>query len=363
MLSSMHDDRMYILHLERTILALRAEKAVVQARLDAYKFPVLTLPNEITSEIFIHFLPTYPEPPPLAGLASPTSLTHVCSKWRQVALATPALWRAIKLDPEDEPNEQFRHISDAWIRRSGSLPLSLVLNTDNRNFLHEIFTDPLAMATERCEHVDLWVSLPALPRIGAPMPMLRSLEFAVYTFGDVFTFYEAPQLRNVVLRGRISSLVVLPWIQLTSLTLNYAEVNKCVEILTQTLNLVRCVLIIGDYNPGLDEVTTDGLDLALPRLESLVMKHSGPPEQIDAGFLPSFVVPSLCQLELQEIFLGENPIHELKSFISKSRCTLQEVCILISPDTTADDHDYRSAFPSIPTFTFAFADGSDCDED
>ncbi|KAJ7641164.1 hypothetical protein FB45DRAFT_712335, partial [Roridomyces roridus] len=57
--------------------------------------PVLTLPNEITSEIFVHFLPPYPVCPPMTGLDSPTSLTHICRQWREIALATPKLWRAI----------------------------------------------------------------------------------------------------------------------------------------------------------------------------------------------------------------------------------------------------------------------------
>ncbi|KAJ7897415.1 hypothetical protein B0H13DRAFT_2521789 [Mycena leptocephala] len=60
-----------ILDLERSLSALRDEKALVQERLDAYKYPVLTLPSEIISEIFIHFLPTYPLPP-LIGIFSPS---------------------------------------------------------------------------------------------------------------------------------------------------------------------------------------------------------------------------------------------------------------------------------------------------
>ncbi|KAF7376717.1 F-box domain-containing protein [Mycena sanguinolenta] len=307
------------------------------------------------SRAFVNFLPTYPKPPPLKGLASPTTLTHVCRKWREIALATPALWRAIRLDHNNR-YEQFRLISDAWIRRSGSLPLSIVLHTDNRDFLHGVFTEPLAMATERWEHLNLWVSLPCLPEIGAPLPMLRSLEFAAFTFGEVFTFYEVPQLRNVVLRGLISSLVVLPWIQLTSLTLDYAEPNKCVQILTQTPNLIQCVLILGDYNEELDEVANGGLELALPRLESLVIKHPASWQQNVTGLLQCFAVPSLRRFEVEKSVLGTNPIYQLKSFISRSRCMLQEVCIWISNDhTTADDEAYRSAFPSIPTFAFIVA--------
>ncbi|KAJ6562466.1 hypothetical protein B0H19DRAFT_1144629 [Mycena capillaripes] len=80
-----------ILDLERSLSALRTEKLQVQQRLDSYKYPALTLPNEIVSEIFIHFLPIYPLCPPLTGTLSPTALTQICRQWREIALSTPAL--------------------------------------------------------------------------------------------------------------------------------------------------------------------------------------------------------------------------------------------------------------------------------
>ncbi|KAJ7817961.1 hypothetical protein B0H13DRAFT_2456420 [Mycena leptocephala] len=86
-----------ISHLVHSLFAWRKEKMLAQKRLDSYKYPVLTLPNEIVSEIFIHFLPAYPEYPPLTGLLSPTLLTHICRKWQEIVLGTPALWSAISV--------------------------------------------------------------------------------------------------------------------------------------------------------------------------------------------------------------------------------------------------------------------------
>ncbi|KAJ7358337.1 hypothetical protein DFH08DRAFT_665308, partial [Mycena albidolilacea] len=77
---------------ERSLSALRAEQDLVQERLDAYKYLILTLPPEIPSEIFIHFLPPCPDAPLMTGLDSPTNLTQICSQWRQIALTNPALW-------------------------------------------------------------------------------------------------------------------------------------------------------------------------------------------------------------------------------------------------------------------------------
>ncbi|KAJ7265435.1 hypothetical protein B0H12DRAFT_1011431, partial [Mycena haematopus] len=71
--------------------------AVAQELSATATFPFLTLPVEITTEIFILSLPQF------AGLgwdrsvrqygnAVPISLTLVCRTWRNIALATPALW-------------------------------------------------------------------------------------------------------------------------------------------------------------------------------------------------------------------------------------------------------------------------------
>jgi len=113
-----------ILDLERAISALRIEKAPVQARLDSYKYPVLTLPNEIVSEIFIHFLPNYPLCPPLSGPLSPTLLIQICREWREIALTTPALWRAISISENVAPSIRRLRVAD-MLRRSGSCPLSI----------------------------------------------------------------------------------------------------------------------------------------------------------------------------------------------------------------------------------------------
>ncbi|KAJ7871596.1 hypothetical protein B0H13DRAFT_1634204 [Mycena leptocephala] len=115
-----------ISHLERSLSALREERILAQERLDSYKYPVLTLPNEIVSEIFIHFLPTYPLFPPLTGLLSPTLLTRICRRWREIALGTPALWSAIRASYYDGiPLKQKAHIFDIWLRRSRFCPLFL----------------------------------------------------------------------------------------------------------------------------------------------------------------------------------------------------------------------------------------------
>ncbi|KAJ7719977.1 hypothetical protein B0H14DRAFT_3628667, partial [Mycena olivaceomarginata] len=81
---------------QRSLPALLSEQKLVPERINSYN-SVLTLPTEITIEIFINFLPTYPLGQPLTGPDSPTTLTRICRDWRDIALVTPGLWRAISL--------------------------------------------------------------------------------------------------------------------------------------------------------------------------------------------------------------------------------------------------------------------------
>ncbi|KAJ7257017.1 hypothetical protein C8J57DRAFT_1649148, partial [Mycena rebaudengoi] len=81
-----------ILSLQKSLDAARRQRENLQSRLDDRPYPVLTLPVEITSEIFIHFLPKYPLCPPLTGLLSPALLGQIFRKWREIAFNTPGLW-------------------------------------------------------------------------------------------------------------------------------------------------------------------------------------------------------------------------------------------------------------------------------
>ncbi|KAF7376864.1 F-box domain-containing protein [Mycena sanguinolenta] len=347
-----------ILDLERSLSALRTERARVRERLNDYKYPVLTLPNEVTSEIFMCFIPAYPVAPPLIGIDSPTTLTHVCRQWRNVALATPMLWSAIEFDDDVYERTVLRCILADWIKRSRSCRLSISVYIDDDEFLKEMLGDP---STVRWEHLQLkgWVNSPF--EIDSPLPMLHSLDFELYgvsTHGLIF--HDAPpHLRTAVLYGR-GIPAGLPWVQLTCLTLAVVPTDECVVILAQTLNLVRCVVSL-DGEPELDGLTPGKVDL--PFLESLVLRDNAETYQTATEeFLDLFVVPALSTLDVDEIFLREDLIARLQSLISRSGCRLQEVCIRGRLATTVGSR-FRQAFPSIPTFSFPVAYEGKSDED
>ncbi|KAF7335598.1 F-box domain-containing protein [Mycena venus] len=316
--------------LEHSISVLRAQKALVQERLDSYTYPVLTLPNEITSEIFIHFLPTYPLYPPLTGLLSPNLLAQICRTWREIALATPALWSAISLSFYSRHYKQESHISQMWLDRSGCRPLSIKIFTDG------IYTPsrplevigPVNSQRARWEYLKLVLSQSFTFILEGPMPTLRQLDFELE--------YSDPPVDFIACAA---SRVMLPWSQLTALTLQMVYLRECVPILQQTPNLMYCKLdLVLDPEPDvLPEVR-------LPLLESLILNDDGEPI---LGYLDTFVVPALRHLEIPELELGKNPTDTLSSFVSKSGCKLQDLRITGLLSIIRDVREYRRAFPSI----------------
>ncbi|KAF8178159.1 hypothetical protein K438DRAFT_1844683 [Mycena galopus ATCC 62051] len=313
-----------ILNLERSLPELRAEQAIAQKRLDSYIYPVLTLPNEITSEIFIHFLPPYPICPPLIGMLSPTHLTHICSKWRAVALATPGLWRAIGIYPSHVRRKYISLIYNAWLSRSGSCPLSVEIDEDDTIGVHptEVLST-LISHRARWEYLLLIVddhSEDSLNQIKGPIPLLRHIELAYPSHSAPFNLGDLPQLRSVIMNEGTALRVTLPWAQLISLTLCWVEPTVCLPILQQTTRLIHCVLYLPHH-----DFQSAGISITLPCLESLVLRN-GYGVKDSKGFLATLVVPALLRLDFQQRIFGSNPIDSLTSFISTSDCKLlQEV--------------------------------------
>ncbi|KAK6977957.1 F-box domain-containing protein [Favolaschia claudopus] len=350
MLTSLEADRRripvletQILELQQALLALQTEKDVVQSRLDGYRYPVLTLPNEIISEIFLCFIPSYPHPPPLAGSTSPTLLTHICRTWREIAIAIPQLWRALDFTDEAPiiPLEQQKHLGALWIERSkaclicvrliGSLPA----------------LSALVPYMPRCEHLSLSLNALCSSMLYSSMPLLRVLGVDLMDVNEGYThcrltFCDTPKLHTVVLKSFIINHIDLPWSQLTSLSLIDAFARETEIILRQTPHLVHLAV---------DFLSRDSLDdnPVYPDIELLHVQICNLHSELGSPypeFFHSLVTPSLEHLQLSGGFVEQdNHIDSLNSFISKSGCKLSHLLI---KGQYAVTETYCEAFPSIP---------------
>ncbi|KAJ6488121.1 hypothetical protein C8R47DRAFT_940560, partial [Mycena vitilis] len=83
-----------IAHYKSLIRELKGKRQAAQRSLDSIVYPVLTLPPEITSEIFTCCLPSSADGRWNSADTdeAPLLLLHICRTWRKIVISTPALW-------------------------------------------------------------------------------------------------------------------------------------------------------------------------------------------------------------------------------------------------------------------------------
>ncbi|KAJ7896057.1 hypothetical protein B0H14DRAFT_547740 [Mycena olivaceomarginata] len=171
-----------------------------------------------------------------------------------------------------------------WLTRSRCLPLHLHFNYD---FAPARAAEALASVVPhraRWEYLNLHhFPTSHLHILEGPMPLLRRLDRLSRDHTTTkFTCHRAPLLRAAFLNDTAAESVVLPWAQLTSLTLDWMFSQECVTILQQTPNLVHCELaLLSDDD--------DEESIILSSLRSLTLDGGG----LVSRFLKSLFVPSM----------------------------------------------------------------------
>ncbi|KAJ7645140.1 hypothetical protein DFH06DRAFT_1301156 [Mycena polygramma] len=306
------DLRTQLSRLDMLIASLTAERQRLQAQSDAIVYPVLSLPTEITMEIFLRCLPSQPRLP--CPSIVPLLLTQICHRWREIALDTQSLWQSLIFKDRQVSVELLR----LWLYRSGALPLNLSLQC----------WDPLRVGTlieAIMPHSHHWQDM----KLGLPLtsfgdlnlrhtsfPLLRAISLDTIQWrGDdestaTVLVWDAPSLREVHVSTFPKIKIGVPWPQLTALTLRTdVEFMECLSFLRGCLNLVNLtVRTIGpaafhadilalDSLQSLDCNISDGADtlmqyLALPRLERLAIADTCEVEH--ASVLTAFIIRSAC---------------------------------------------------------------------
>ncbi|KAJ7353263.1 hypothetical protein DFH08DRAFT_856366 [Mycena albidolilacea] len=259
-----------ILELDRTLNSLKEEKDSLRDRLATYTYPVLTLPNEIVSEIFIQFLPTFPQYPPPIGLLSPYLLCQICRKWRNIALATPALWSVISLSFRKAGRvlQKLRYLQTS-IERSGSCRLSLKLGTSLDQEYLAVLNHAVINHFHRVEYLDLssWSGFEFPTDTELSLPCLRGLKLG-YCIEELITPLVTPLLQHVILRtfDALPSST-FPWFQLTVITVLWMKLDEYSYLVNQLVNVVHCRLRIyptGNLSLG---------DITLAHLKTFILEN------------------------------------------------------------------------------------------
>ena len=177
--------------------------------------PIARLPPEILSHIFsFHAIENPPNPPGLGWI----TVTHVCHRWRQVALADPNLWSTVAFNLGTEWAEEMLARSKAAL-----ISYNRDLSSQPSTFRRKTSLDDEVVLREHLSHVrqlNLFgyaASLaPAARALTTPAPHLESLKLSsaprlglrepcLTLPSDLFA-HDAPKLRHVTLFG-----CAVPW--------------------------------------------------------------------------------------------------------------------------------------------------------
>ncbi|KAJ6509130.1 hypothetical protein DFH09DRAFT_1436762 [Mycena vulgaris] len=321
----------------RLIHLAAARKPIVES-LKSVSYPVVTLPPEITAEIFLHYVDSphiggsglgLPHPPREGGYG-PLLLASICRAWRNVALALRPIWFCMHLDSGPDTISMTESLLEYWIPRAGSHPLDITLGSTMGTNLLCALVAPYSLQWESFScALQTPITFPS-ELIRGRMPLLRKLQLSLSATEEamaqptmVTTFDDAPQLREVHLVDFTLQWISLPWVQLTTLNLTGQDPTQCVEMLHQTPNLET--LTVDLPFPA----TAPVVPLRLAHLHTLKFYET----QADLDLLDHLILPALAHLELA--MLSTPVLPQLSAFLVRSACALQSISMLTTASRPA----------------------------
>ncbi|KAF7335363.1 F-box domain-containing protein [Mycena sanguinolenta] len=308
---------------------LHETRIILQFQLDSLVYPILTLPVEIISEIFIHCLPVGNAKVTLAH--APFVLLKICRRWREIALTTPRLWATLDanvvslrngLCPGSSPSSAgWINLATGWLSRARHNPLSVTLRHPPEEDVEcDIFQPDFAFI--KCISHQARISrnftagqFPLLKRlvIGPAVPG-KDLEVNSLAF-----FADAPKLRELVLSGPLFipvSDVSLPWKQLTAFSGHNFALNDFLIFSVWLRTWNAATFLSGSM--GIDWPGNDVLNfVTLPALHTLNVSQ----------------IAGLAQ-------------HEMEDFFSRSSAPLRS--LTIAPDCEDDFRSWEGSLRLMP---------------
>ncbi|KAF7369715.1 F-box domain-containing protein [Mycena venus] len=316
--------------------------------------PALSLPVEITSEIFLHCIapadilcePANPSDRP------PVVLTRICRDWRLIVLSMPKLWSDVRLEFGGSHGIRRGCIDswwvsflETWFSRAEDQPLTMIISNLNQNPDDRLIG---LLDLHRSQWQNLTLRLPfntfyLFKALESTLPMLERLVLEAHgipRFVDtpINTFQLAPMLNHVSLGGYLRpSYLILPWNQLTSVELTAARAEDCLECLRGAPKVVECSFGIVEGMASLRPVP------ARPHLRTLTVSGASP-----TAIFPYTTMPALEELNLVGRSLNTEDLSHISFFVSRSRCQLRRLRLhFISELLTTPAIQLLEALPSL----------------
>ncbi|KAJ7193873.1 hypothetical protein GGX14DRAFT_701065 [Mycena pura] len=307
---------------------LHRKRQELERRLGLIVYPVLTLPNEIVSRIFVDCLPDH-------GRVRPSQtalLAQICRRWRDIALETCELWSSVDMT-------STRHITDqfllTWFSRGKQYPLSWTLRAGfDRVYA---FIPLIACRLWRLELCLQWTSYRMLANNHTSFPNLRQLALLpMYDSGmveecPILGFSGAPLLRELKIAESPQSVKLDIYPLLTTLDIHRIPSATLLSILRQLPQLLHVVAHLHDDN-------SSGPAIIAPFLQSFIL-HGG-----CLNILDFLTLPGLRRLEIDKANIDFPSCLE---FFRRSVCALDHLGIWVYEDTDG----LAACLDAMPTVT------------
>jgi hypothetical protein len=321
------------IRLKNRLVALCQRKKDIESFVEAHQgflSPARRLHRDILQEIFYQCLPIAHNSV-LDPNAAPLVLGRVCSLWRQIAYTTPKLWSSLHIvaSPSSYRETARFQALNAWLSRSGALPLSISMAASG--FRRRCGRRFLPINSQICSYMDLiltyvkqWkcIHLTLLPYDWAEffhlvnasdLPLLEVLHLE----GDLVRGRDplsldisppsrkggilfSPLLRALSLPDYSQRLLELPvqWGQVTALNLarRMLPLPEIINVLTLCSELQRCSVSISTPDPQSLQPIVDAADvplIVLPNLRALKVIGKSNRNDNVFTFIDKIITPKL----------------------------------------------------------------------
>ncbi|KAJ7639539.1 hypothetical protein FB45DRAFT_428497 [Roridomyces roridus] len=328
-------------------LILEQDQVTFQTLLACIKYPILTLPDEITSLIFIHLVADSDRDHAPSPNTAPLLLLQVCRRWQHIALTTPQLWARLELSTLMLPPHYLGKVP-RWFERAKALPLSLHLTAHDADDMDDLRT-LVSLDASRLESLTAVLPLEAFPLDNTQFPLLECVTLgplcfrpAVEVYPPYTCFENAPRLREVhLLKPATPALFILPSAQLTKFTGHGFTADQCLDFLRCAPSLVECTLHVELDDPPVDRSTRADL----PQLKSFCIERSEYSEEVEhtsaAAILDLLDAPLLERLELVGLPNLHHYADEMVRFFSRVSKSLREFSYI---SVVGDEEDTEAAY-------------------
>ncbi|KAJ6471906.1 hypothetical protein C8R45DRAFT_414324 [Mycena sanguinolenta] len=295
--------------------------------------PLRRMPPEILAEIFSWTAPKQIQrrrDTPRPKLPWPWALTRISRRWRDIVVSTPSLWSRVVIDFEAYPTPSYSlPMLEAQIARAQKLKIHLYGSEFESSSKYQV-----EMFRYLAQHSSRWEEFyfhstralsPLLADIRGQVPSLRVLRIQWNDDRDdsdgaaePIDFVEsAPSLVDVGVFNAFTPMPIsLPAHQLTRYELR-APWDMHKAILTRAPNLVEAHI---DVRFGNESWLDTGEIIDLPELDRLYTSTLGVLRYIRTPVLQGL---ALSPSSADRTFI----VSELKSFLSRSACTLRRLCL------------------------------------